>query len=236
MMNTSSQHRHSDQAVISPDRVLEDEINVLECGRILRFIHFTYLLFVTVPLVGSERLKRLWRGQKINHKEEDKWDAPVAQLEELPADWVEDVAYINWTRYMAKFQFIAAVLLILHFIVMTSGRVIRNDQRNASRSRSPMFGWSAMFSPMTDVQNQKFEMDKPKQIGANANSLTKMASNEVEEEEEPLVFSSYNRDCFFTPVNCFVGRAGQQASKIIGTAYNSKRQILFIRRMPKIMN
>uniref|UniRef100_A0A183C003 Ion_trans_N domain-containing protein n=1 Tax=Globodera pallida TaxID=36090 RepID=A0A183C003_GLOPA len=117
---------------------------------------------------------------------------------------------------------------------MTSGRVIRNDQRNARKS---MFGWSAMFSPMTDVQNQKFEMDRPKQIGANANSLTKMASNGVEEEEEePLVFSSYNRDCFFTPVNCFVGRAGQQASKIIGTAYNSKRQILFIRRMPKMMN
>uniref|UniRef100_A0A914HIN6 Uncharacterized protein n=1 Tax=Globodera rostochiensis TaxID=31243 RepID=A0A914HIN6_GLORO len=46
---------------------------------------------LSVPLVGSERLKRLWRGQKIIHKEEGEWDAPVAQLEELPTDWVEDV-------------------------------------------------------------------------------------------------------------------------------------------------
>uniref|UniRef100_A0A914H8J4 G-protein coupled receptors family 1 profile domain-containing protein n=1 Tax=Globodera rostochiensis TaxID=31243 RepID=A0A914H8J4_GLORO len=46
---------------------------------------------LSVPLVGSERLKRLWRGQKITHKEEGKWDAPVAQSEELPTDWVEDV-------------------------------------------------------------------------------------------------------------------------------------------------
>uniref|UniRef100_A0A914IH26 Uncharacterized protein n=1 Tax=Globodera rostochiensis TaxID=31243 RepID=A0A914IH26_GLORO len=37
----------------------------------------------------TRRLKRLWRGQKIIHKEEGKWDDPVAQLEELPTDWVE---------------------------------------------------------------------------------------------------------------------------------------------------
>uniref|UniRef100_A0A183CF16 MULE domain-containing protein n=1 Tax=Globodera pallida TaxID=36090 RepID=A0A183CF16_GLOPA len=35
--------------------------------------------------------KTLRRGQEITHKEEGKWDAPVAQLEELPTDWVEDV-------------------------------------------------------------------------------------------------------------------------------------------------
>ncbi|KAI3418481.1 hypothetical protein GPALN_009810 [Globodera pallida] len=35
--------------------------------------------------------KRSMRGQKITHKEEGKWDAPVAQLEELPTDWVQDV-------------------------------------------------------------------------------------------------------------------------------------------------
>uniref|UniRef100_A0A914H5J4 B30.2/SPRY domain-containing protein n=1 Tax=Globodera rostochiensis TaxID=31243 RepID=A0A914H5J4_GLORO len=39
----------------------------------------------------DETVKRLWRGQKIIHKEAGKWDAPVAQLEELPTDWVEDV-------------------------------------------------------------------------------------------------------------------------------------------------
>jgi hypothetical protein len=51
-----------------------------------------------------------------------------------------------------------------------------------------------------------------------------------QEDEEPLVFSRYNRDCFFTPINCFVGRAGQQASNIVGSASNSKRQILFIKK------
>ncbi|KAI3407527.1 hypothetical protein GPALN_015594 [Globodera pallida] len=40
----------------------------------------------------DETVKTLRRGQKITHKEEGKWDAPVAQLEELPTDWVQDVA------------------------------------------------------------------------------------------------------------------------------------------------
>ncbi|KAI3407338.1 hypothetical protein GPALN_002974, partial [Globodera pallida] len=40
----------------------------------------------------DETVKTLRRGQKITHKEGGKWDAPVAQLEELPTDWVQDVA------------------------------------------------------------------------------------------------------------------------------------------------
>ncbi|KAI3407528.1 hypothetical protein GPALN_015596, partial [Globodera pallida] len=40
----------------------------------------------------DETVKTLRRGQKITHKEGGKWEAPVAQLEELPTDWVQDVA------------------------------------------------------------------------------------------------------------------------------------------------
>ncbi|CAK5083636.1 unnamed protein product [Meloidogyne enterolobii] len=49
-------------------------------------------------------------------------------------------------------------------------------------------------------------------------------------EEEPLVIRHYNRDCFFTPINCFVGKAGEEATNIVGSASNSRKHVLFIRR------
>ena len=53
------------------------------------------------------------------------------------------------------------------------------------------------------------------------------------EGEEPLVYSRYDRDCFFTPVNCYMGKARLYASNIVGAAFNSKRHILFVRRPKK---
>ncbi|KAL3068827.1 hypothetical protein niasHS_017393 [Heterodera schachtii] len=155
---------------------------------------------------------------------------------------------------MFKIQFIFILLISFCISTLIIGKEIRKIQRSARWSRSPMLNWSSMFAPMTGeplrIQNRKMDTEKLRQppaaaaasasIDTNAKWMAKMAaqqkenSNDVDkdEEEEPLVYSSYNRDCFFTPVNCFVGRAGQQATKIIGTAFNSKRQILFIRRTP----
>ncbi|KAL3081716.1 hypothetical protein niasHT_035056 [Heterodera trifolii] len=154
---------------------------------------------------------------------------------------------------MFKIQLVFILLISFCISTFIIGKEIRKIQRSARWSGSPMLNWSSMFAPMPGetlrIQNRKIDTEKLRQppaasasIDTNAKWMAKMAAQqkenandkkEQEEEEEPLVYSSYNRDCFFTPVNCFVGRAGQQATKIIGTAFNSKRQILFIRRMPK---
>uniref|UniRef100_A0A1I8AZ88 Uncharacterized protein n=1 Tax=Meloidogyne hapla TaxID=6305 RepID=A0A1I8AZ88_MELHA len=96
----------------------------------------------------------------------------------------------------------------------------------------------APFSPLTPSTPSIFtnKMNEYK-IDANENVENNKKDKQKDEikkqnklEEDPLVIRHYNRDCFFTPINCFVGKAGEEATNIVGSASNSRKHVLFIRR------
>ncbi|KAF7636261.1 hypothetical protein Mgra_00004250 [Meloidogyne graminicola] len=102
---------------------------------------------------------------------------------------------------------------------------ISNPNHNSNLFLTSPF--SNKLSPSNNLILQN-KLDKYKII--NENEKKNENKEKIIKEEDPLVIRHYNRDCFFTPINCFVGKAGEEATNIVGSASNSKRQILFIRR------
>lgn len=61
----------------------------------------------------------------------------------------------------------------------------------------------------------------------------RLVRSPVVEDEEPLVHSRYNSDCFFTPMNCLVGRARVHLGNVVGRGTNSQKTVLYVQRRPK---
>uniref|UniRef100_A0A915P269 Uncharacterized protein n=1 Tax=Meloidogyne floridensis TaxID=298350 RepID=A0A915P269_9BILA len=106
-----------------------------------------------------------------------------------------------------------------------------------SLSTSP-FSPKSPSTPSFFVTNSKIGKLNEYNVDGNENkenfNKKDKQKNEIKKqnkiEEEPLVIRHYNRDCFFTPINCFVGKAGEEATNIVGSASNSRKHVLFIRR------
>uniref|UniRef100_A0A915MME1 Uncharacterized protein n=1 Tax=Meloidogyne javanica TaxID=6303 RepID=A0A915MME1_MELJA len=106
-----------------------------------------------------------------------------------------------------------------------------------SLSTSP-FSPQSPSTPSFFVTNSKIGKLNEYNVDGNENkenfNKKDKQKNEIKKqnkiEEEPLVIRHYNRDCFFTPINCFVGKAGEEATNIVGSASNSRKHVLFIRR------